>query len=273
MSTVRTPIFDKNGKLTTVHKRLDGDKIHNRSRGLDVPPKTASAVVQKPGLIDGKPSSTDTWNPEAYLDDSYSKTSDLIRPSGQADTKKQLSDPSGRKSQGKVRWVDLDYKNTDTTAPRMVGLSEYSKPMSERRDTFNIVPPTNGTPMIVRVNSGMARLNIESGNAVVVLNSGWGNSLRVAGDANVTVIAGADMKVSIDATEDAKVRIVPGIGTRGHISPKENAQVEIVDYEATADQHTFTDFSVPRPVKPTRDVAAEETRVQEWIEKQQTKNS
>jgi hypothetical protein len=272
-TTVRTPITDKNGKQTHVNKKVDTGATSGRTRTLGAPPKATATKASKPGLVEGKPNTTATWNPEAYLDPSYPAFSTIVEPKGQADAKKQLNDASGRKSKGAVRWVELNNVNTDTSRVRNNGLSEYSKPMAERNDTFNVVPPTDGTPMIVRVGSGMVHLNVESGNAVVVLNSNWGNSLRVSGDANVTVIAGAGMKVSIDADEDAKVRIVPGIGTRGHISPKGNAEVDIVDYEATPDQHTFTDFSAPVPAKPVRNIAAEEARVQDWIAQQQAKKN
>jgi hypothetical protein len=272
MSTVRTPIVDKNGKQTTVHKKVDTGAIKNRVGAVGAPPKTK--VVEKPGLTSGRPEAANIL-PHHFIDPSYGDVTnyDISVPKNRAETVKALSDPSGRKSKGNVRWLELDHQNTDTSRVRDGGLSEYSKPMSERSDTFNIVPPKDGTPMVVRVQSGMVRLNIESGNAVVILSSSWGNSLRVAGDANVTVIGGFDSKLSIDAEEDATVTVVPQTGTRGHISPKGNANVEVTDYMTDHSRHSFTDFSVPLPVKPERDIPAEEARVQAWMEEQRAKRS
>ena len=241
--TIRTPIVDKNGKATTVHKKVDAGKP-NRTRGLGVP--TVAKPKDAPGLFIGRPSLGAAWNPEAYIDRSYPEFSEVTEPSNRVETIKALSDSSGKKAGGSVRWVELNYVNTDTTRLRNApGLIKYELPLKDRNDTFNIIPPKDGTPMIVRNTSGFTQLNIESGNAVIALNSASGNPLRIAGDANVVVILAPNAKCSIEVEGEATVQIVPQVGSRGWVTPKENAQVEIMDYAVGEDQHSFTDTSIP----------------------------
>ena len=268
--TIRTPIVDKNGKQTTVHKRADSATGTNRAVGLRTPPASSAKVV--PGLYSGVPSMAEAWNPEAYIDRSYPEFSTIVEPVNRAETVKALSDASGRKSKGEVRWVELNYRNTDTSKVREgAGMSKYSLPMRDRSDTFNIVPPKDGTPVIIRNGSGFSQLNIESGNAVIVLSSSSGNPLHISGDANVVVILGEGAKCSLDVSGDATVQIVPQSGSRGSVSPKENAQVEIMDYVASEDQHSFRDLSIPIDYEAVAKAkeenrVSEESALQEWMD-------
>ena len=245
MSTVRTPIVDKNGKATHVNKKVDtGSSANGRLASVTSPPK--SKPQSAPGLREDAPRNNEAWNPDAYVDSSYPTFSTIIEPATRSETVKALSDPSGRKSKGEVRWVELTWRNTDTSRVRDTStVSKYSLPMSERADTFNIVPPTDGTPMIIRNHSGHNNLNIESGNAVINLTSS-SCPLRIAGDANVVVILG-DGKYSIDVADDAKVQIVPSVGSWGSVrlDKDSNAEIDVKDYLATPEQHKFRNLSIP----------------------------
>ena len=66
---------------------------------------------------------------------------------------------------------------------------------------LEIVPPRDGRPIYVTVESGLPNLVIKSGEAHVVMDSVWGNTIHVKDSAKVKLRVGADRKFRGYATD------------------------------------------------------------------------
>lgn len=94
--------------------------------------------------------------------------------------------------------------------------------------TFNVVGPKNGDPLIVIVNTGTPQLNIVSGNVIVKAHSAWSdNPITVSGDANAAILVGFDTSVKVKAEGNSVVRVVPSDGSWGLVTSDPGAQINV----------------------------------------------
>ena len=85
-------------------------------------------------------------------------------------------------------------------ALRLVELTWDSVPPASDAGDFVVAGPKDGRPLIVNIRSGFPRLVIESGNVVIMAESGAGHSINVEGSAHTTILCGAGRKVSSTTT-------------------------------------------------------------------------
>ena len=73
---------------------------------------------------------------------------------------------------------------------------------------IEIVPPRDGRPIYVTVESGLPHLVIKSGEAHVVMNSVWGNAIHVKDSAKVKLRVGADRKFRGYVTDGGTLDVI-----------------------------------------------------------------
>lgn len=99
-------------------------------------------------------------------------------PSNSTETKRLLKNTRGA-NDGRVRQVTIGHG------------------VIPRSDEAEVHGPKDGRPILIEVYSGMVRLKVMSGRAIVQSNSSWGNVIEVAGGAEATVIAEGNSKVTM----------------------------------------------------------------------------
>ena len=102
-------------------------------------------------------------------------------PATKSESKRLLVNRRGLPG-GRVRRVNLDYNNA---------------PDSKTSDHVEVAGPSDGRPIIVEVTSGLPRLRVSSGRAVIAADSGWGNSVTVGPGAEAIVISSPESKVTV----------------------------------------------------------------------------
>jgi len=206
MATEKTPIVDKNGKATHVHKKVEGATT---SRQLPDVPRLVTPVnlIHHPGK--GAP-----YFPQSYVDD-FDFTDDAVREGGSVGESIHLiNDADGTQSNGKVRWVELTDNNTNQSSD------------------FTIVPPKDGTPIIVRARADVPNLRVDSGNAVIALTNSGETHLTVSGTANVVVMCHQGSTPHITIEGSPRLTIVPQHRVNGHIYNFEGtADMEVDPYD------------------------------------------
>lgn len=86
---------------------------------------------------------------------------------------------------------------------------------------LEIVPPRDGRPIYVTVESGLPNLVIKSGEAHVVMDSAWGNTIHAKDSARVKLRVGADRKFRGYATDGGTLDVtVVGRDANAIVSPR-----------------------------------------------------
>ncbi|HEX9086148.1 MAG TPA: hypothetical protein VF867_01315 [Arthrobacter sp.] len=115
-----------------------------------------------------------------------------ITPATKAETKKLLKDAKGAPD-GKVRLIRINATNY---------------PETKTGEKLEVRGAKDGRPVIVDILSGMPRLKVTSGTAVIRPRSGWGNSVDVGAEGEAVMIAPSSSKVTTECEEGGKVTFV-----------------------------------------------------------------
>jgi hypothetical protein len=110
-------------------------------------------------------------------------------PATKSEARRMLKNTRGE-ADGKIRLVRMDSSNS---------------PETDLYEKVEIVGPKDGRPIVVDVTSGIPRLKVTSGTAIVRMRSGWGNSLDVGPGAKAIIVADASSKITtqVDAGGEA----------------------------------------------------------------------
>ena len=149
----------------------------------------------------------DEWTEHLNSDDHY-LAHDIrhITPCSVAELKSALKNSrgDGGAGAGDIRHV---YINREAMGKR-------------RQHNIEIVPPRDGRPIYVTVESGLPNLVIKSGEAHVVMDSVWGNTIHVKDSAKVKLRVGADRKFRGYATDGGTLDVTAlGRDTNAKASP------------------------------------------------------
>jgi hypothetical protein len=91
---------------------------------------------------------------------------------------------------------------------RLVRLNANNSPETDLYEKVEIVGPKDGRPIVVDVTSGIPRLKVTSGTAIVRMRSNWGNSIDVGPGAEAIIIADASHKITTEVDAGGKVTFV-----------------------------------------------------------------
>lgn len=103
-----------------------------------------------------------------------------IRPDTKSEARRKLVNLRGEPG-GAIRQVHIHHKNA---------------PDSGVGETVDVAGPKDGRPIIVNVSSGLPRLKVTSGKAIIYADSVWGNSIDVADGAEAVVFGHAEAKIT-----------------------------------------------------------------------------
>lgn len=111
------------------------------------------------------------------------------------------------------------------SCPRLAGrqgrvvdmINPPGRRFSESDDDYDVVGPSSGAPLVIRIHDGNHRLHIRSGNVQVEVLHGFGGG--------VTVYGGAEAGIIVDGTNKYSVKI-EGTG-RARIALSEEARVNV----------------------------------------------
>lgn len=117
-------------------------------------------------------------------------------PQSRAEAKRLLKNSRGE-ADGRIRRVHLHFDNS---------------PDSALGDRVEIVAPKDGRPIIVDVVSGLPRLKVTSGTAIIRPRSNWGNSVDVGPGAQAIIIGPSDSKITTECEKGGKVTFVSPSG-------------------------------------------------------------
>lgn len=98
------------------------------------------------------------------------------------------------KSEARRKLVNL--RGEPGGAVRQVFLHSRNSPDSGLGETVSVAGPKDGRPIIVNVRSGLPRLKVTSGKAIIFADSVWGNSIDVADGAEAVVFGNSDAKIT-----------------------------------------------------------------------------
>ena len=98
------------------------------------------------------------------------------------------------KSEARRKLVNL--RGEPGGAVRQVFLHSRNSPDSGLGETVSVAGPKDGRPIIVNVRSGLPRLKVTSGKAIIFADSVWGNSIDVADGAEAIVFGNAESKIT-----------------------------------------------------------------------------
>ncbi|HCB57546.1 MAG TPA: hypothetical protein DEP82_06340 [Arthrobacter bacterium] len=113
------------------------------------------------------------------------------KPASKTEARRLLKNARGE-TDGRIRLVKLNYENA---------------PDSEVGERVDVVGPKDGRPIVIDVVSGLPRLKVISGTAIIRMRSNWGNSIDVGPSAEAIVIAPADSKVTAECEEGGKLTL------------------------------------------------------------------
>ncbi|WP_230854516.1 hypothetical protein [Arthrobacter terrae] len=122
--------------------------------------------------------------PDAVIEEKY--------PATKSEARRLLKNTRGETGR-KIRVVRLDYSNA---------------PDSELYERVEIVGPKDGRPIVVDVVSGLPRLKVMSGTAIVRMRSNWGNAVDVGQGAKAIIIAPAETKTTIECDKGGTAILV-----------------------------------------------------------------
>ena len=151
---------------------------HNRDESQAILAAEQTAAFRSLG--EGLSSST-AGDADTFLSDTFAgRDVEVRRPVGVTATRAALKNSRGE-ADGAVRVVVITWD---------------SVPAASDAGNFAVVGPKDGRPLVVHVHSGFPQLLIESGNVVVIAESGAGHSIKVGGSAHATILCGEGRKVS-----------------------------------------------------------------------------
>ncbi|WP_427019394.1 hypothetical protein ACQCSX_22135 (plasmid) [Pseudarthrobacter sp. P1] len=137
---------------------------------------------------------------------------DHKHPERKAEAKRLLVNTRGERD-GKVRHIHLDSSNS---------------PDAKIGEHVQVVGPKDGRPIIVSISSGLPRLKVTSGTAIIRADSRWGNSVSVGPGAEAIIIADADSKVTTEVDPGGKATFVcASANNRFHAYPRGDAIVDL----------------------------------------------
>lgn len=81
-------------------------------------------------------------------------------------------------------------------AIRHVRIHDGNAPQNYPGEHTRVAGPKDGRPIVIHLTSGLTRLKVESGKAIVFADSRWGNSIDVADGAELVVYGKPDTKIT-----------------------------------------------------------------------------
>jgi hypothetical protein len=144
-------------------------------------------------------------------------------PASLAQTRTALSNVRGEKD-GNIRVVNLNYENTGSRSAKIVEL--------------DIKGPKDGRPLVVISSGTFTRLNVVSGNVVIVANGTHGNPITVKEKATATVLGRPNVKASVEVEAGAEAVYVPFKNSRTSIRGAGKATVAPTTFPHSTVNHT-----------------------------------
>jgi hypothetical protein len=75
-------------------------------------------------------------------------------------------------------------------------------------DRIDVAGPADGRPLGIQIHTGMPRLHVSSGKAVIRADSSWGNSIDVGPGAEAVIVADPRSKVTVEVGAGGKATLI-----------------------------------------------------------------
>lgn len=96
----------------------------------------------------------------------------------------------------------------DPAGPRVVHINHKVAPDSEPGKYVDVNGTSDGGPIIVRIDSGIPRLQVTRGKAIIFADSTWGNSVHVAAGAEAVVFGHPGVKITVSVEEGGELSAI-----------------------------------------------------------------